>query len=95
MFTNFVNFYRRSIKNFNKIIALLTLILQIINKVTEASFPYTKANNDKQNKEVRDVLKLVSLIRMMKLLSDLTKGKRLKDSFSETDFLIFGAKKHL
>ncbi len=35
MFLSFVNFYKKFIRNFSKIVALLTFILQITGELTE------------------------------------------------------------
>lgn len=49
VFLSFTNFYKRCIKNFNRIIALLILILQITIKITDNKILSIQANKSKKN----------------------------------------------
>lgn len=47
VFPDFANLYKRFIKNFSKIAALLTSMLQTINVVTKSNFLNIRANENK------------------------------------------------
>lgn len=59
MVLNFVNFYKRFIRNFSKIINSLTLILCITNKVTKVDYFNTKTRNIRRNKEIKDNIRAI------------------------------------
>ncbi len=96
VFLGFANFYRRFIKNFGKIAALLTSILQITKKLTNIEPQSTQAKKqdipnsvsgiDSIGGDIENLLSIVELAKSKKL--NLTKSNSLK-----TNFLFLGAKK--
>lgn len=73
MFLSFTDFYRKFIKNFCRIIANLTLILQTIDKLSKNEFQTTKVNKVENNQNVprgvnrnsdrRDIKKLLIIVK--------------------------------
>lgn len=107
VFLDFVNFYRRFIKNFSNIAVLFTLILQTTKSIKVSSLS-TRVNKNKyyQNKKNEAIRagsdkKNLSPITKLKILakskkSNLAKPKKsdfIKANFFEMDFLTSGTKK--
>lgn len=94
MLLDFINFYRRFIRNFNKIGALLTLILLTTSHKTLS--PQAGENKKNQNALDDDSIRSVSRnIENLLTIVKLAKSKKLdfvKIKPSKTDFLIFKAK---
>ena len=92
MFLSFANFYKKFIKNFNRIAALFTLILLTISNNNLS----TLINNNEKNQGIlcnisnkdinKDIKNLSSIVK-------LAKSKKLKTNFSETEFLTLKVKK--
>ena len=101
MFLGFINFYKKFIRNFNRVVVLLNSMLQTINNNglnTQAS--QNKKNQDVPNcasnsaceGEAGESIKHLSMATKL-TKPKLTKPKKLDFAFSGADFLTFKAKK--
>ena len=99
VFLGFANFYKRFIKNFNRIAASLISVFWTIDNSTSNEFQSTLTNASRNNQDRpggissknvdRDIKNLLSVVKS-------TKSKKpnfVKASFAKMEFLIFEAKK--
>ncbi len=99
MFLDFINLYRKFIKNFNEVAALLTLVLQTNNKSIGNKSQNTLANASKKNQDTSsdishrnidgDIKNLLSVIKSVKSKNE----NFVKVNSFKTEFLTRKAKK--